>query len=131
MYGWTRDGHGRCNELLAEAFQQRPDLRYKFELVLKVGIRLDGGYRVSQQSPMPASTHTTIKVAHGPRQREVWLGWKGSWGRLSCCLAWVWQLDTSAAWLHDSLERHLQLFKRTHIDVVGSRTPPSPCRMQQ
>lgn len=46
VYGWYKDGYGRSNDIISNAFKKRPDLRNKFEIVAKFGIRLDGGYHV-------------------------------------------------------------------------------------
>lgn len=46
VYGWYKDGYGRSNDIISKAFEKRPDLRNKLEIIAKFGIRLDGGYHV-------------------------------------------------------------------------------------
>lgn len=46
VYGWYEDGHGAANDIFAQALKAKPSLRAKFELVVKFGIRLSGGYHI-------------------------------------------------------------------------------------
>ena len=45
VYGWYTDGHGRMNEKLGRAFRLAPELRPRFQIIAKFGIRL-GPYHV-------------------------------------------------------------------------------------
>lgn len=79
VYGWYKDGYGKSNDLISNAFNKRLDLRNKFEIVAKFGIRLNGGYHV----------------------------------------------DLSPEWIEESLERYLELFNTSYVDVFMIHNPSS------
>ncbi|NDC54998.1 MAG: hypothetical protein EBZ74_12200 [Planctomycetia bacterium] len=77
VYGWYEDGKGVSNDLLSQVFQRYPDMRKKFKIIAKFGIRLENGYHV----------------------------------------------DLSPSWIWSSINRYLDLFFTSYIDVFMIHNP--------